>query len=350
MCITARDDTRGLISLLSMDEFGAAGKGWAMAVILNLTQIKEILNTIDPHRLIGEIAEGFTAYSQGKVVVPPVGELVFDNPRGDMHIKYGYIKLDDYYVIKIACGFYDNPKIGLPTSSGLMLLFSQKTGALICILLDDGLLTHVRTAAAGAVVAQYFAPKQIRGVGIFGAGVQGRMQLQYLRHVRDVRAATVWGVDHQELDAYKKDMEVNGFTIRTTLDAEEIASTCNLIVTATPSCKPLLNVCQIRRGTHITAMGSDTREKQELDPAILKIADRIVVDSLSQCRLRGEAFHALEAGMIQADRLIELGAAIADGRLQRQSDDEITVVDLTGVAVQDIQISKAVWRLASKKI
>jgi len=85
-----------------------------------------------------------------------------------------------------------------------------------------------------------------------------------------------------------------------------------------------------------------------LDPGILRIADRIVVDSLSQCRVRGEVFHALEAGMIQADRLIELGAAIAEARLQRQSDDEITVADLTGVAVQDIQISKAVWRLASK--
>lgn len=320
-----------------------------MAVILNLAQINEILNTIDPRRLIGEIAEGFVAYSQGKVVVPPVGELVFDEPRGDMHIKYGYIKPDEYYVIKIASGFYDNPKIGLPTSFGLMLLFSQKTGALISILLDEGLLTQVRTAAAGAVVAQHFAPRQIRGVGIFGAGIQGRMQLQYLRHVRDVREAMVWGVNQPELDMYKKDMEAIGFSIRTTLDAEEIASTCNLIVTATPSCKPLLRADQIRKGTHITAMGSDTREKQELEPAILKIADRVVVDSLSQCRLRGEAFHALEAGMIQADRLIELGAAIGDARLRRQSDDEITVVDLTGVAVQDIQISKAVWRLASEK-
>ncbi len=319
-----------------------------MAVILSLAEIKDILSRIDPHRLIEDMAEGFVAYSQGKVVVPPVGELVFDEPRGDMHIKYGYIKPDDYYVVKIACGFYNNPQIGLPTSSGLMLLFSQKTGALISILLDEGLLTHVRTAAAGAVVAQYFAPRQIRGVGIFGAGVQGRMQLRYLRHARDVCSALVWGVNQQELDVYRKDMEADGFSIRTTLDAGEIASTCNLIVTATPSCKPLLSAGQIRKGTHITAMGSDTTEKLELDPAILRLADRVVVDSLSQCRLRGEVFHALKAGTIQEDRLVELGTAIADVRLQRQSDDEITVVDLTGVAVQDIQISKAVWRLAAR--
>ena len=252
---------------------------------------------------------------------------------------------DDCYVIKIASGFYDNPRIGLPVSSGLMLLFSQKTGELICVLLDEGHLTQVRTAAAGAVVAQYFAPNAVRRVGIFGAGVQGRMQLEYLRYVREVRDVTVWGIDQQEVDKYKADMEAKGFRVQTTLDGEEVTSTCNLIVTATPSCKPLLAAGQIRKGTHITAMGSDTPDKQELDPAILRKADRVVVDSISQSLLRGEVCHALQAGMIDKDAVVELGAAICDRRWQRQSEDEITVVDLTGVAVQDIQISKAVWRL-----
>jgi ornithine cyclodeaminase len=319
-----------------------------MPAILDLTQIKEILKEMDPvEEIIREIEEGFVAYSQGKTVVPPVGELIFDEPRGDTHIKYGYIKNDDYYVIKIASGFYDNPRIGLPTSSGLMLLFSQKTGELICILLDGGHLTHVRTAAAGAVVARYFAPHKVRRTGIFGAGIQGRMQLEYLRHVREVEDVVVWGINQQELDNYRADMETKGFKVQTTFDPEEIASSCNVIVTATPSCKPLLQAGQIRRGTHITAMGSDTAEKQELDPAVLKKADRVVVDSISQSLLRGEAFHAIKSGMIEEGDLVELGTAIADKTSRRQSDDEITVVDLTGVAVQDIQISKAVWRVVS---
>jgi ornithine cyclodeaminase len=317
-----------------------------MTAILDLRQILEILSRIDSNRLISEIEEGFVAYSHGKVVVPPVGELIFDEPKGDTHIKYGFIKGDDYYVIKVASGFYDNPKSGLPAASGLMLLFNRKTGELICILLDEGHLTQVRTAAAGAIAAKYFAPGQIRRVGIFGAGIQGRMQLEYLRCVRDVRDATVWGLDPRELEKYQADMEGKGFRIRKTLDPEEIASTCNLIVTATPACNPLLQAGQIRRGTHITAMGSDTAEKQELDPVILKIADRVVVDSASQCLLRGETSHALKAGVIHEDRLVELGKAIEEPELRRQSDDEITVVDLTGVAVQDIQICKAVWRNA----
>ncbi len=318
-----------------------------MPVILNLAQIREIIDKFDRRLIVGDIAEGFVAYSRGMVVVPPVGELIFDEPPGDVHIKYGYIKGDEYYVIKIASGFYDNPKTGLPANSGLMILFSQKTGEPICLLLDEGYLTQVRTAAAGAVAAECFAPLQVRRVGIFGAGVQGRMQLEYLRYARDVRDAIVWGIDRGELELYKAAMEPKGFHIRTTLDADEIASTCNLIVTATPSHKPLLEAGQIRKGTHITAMGSDTPEKQELSPAILKNADRVVVDSISQSLARGEVFHALEAGMIEKDRLVELGTAISDPALRRRSDDEVTVVDLTGVAVQDIQISKAVWRIAS---
>ncbi len=319
-----------------------------MPAILDLKQIQEALKHIDPVQgIVNSIEEGFIAYSQGKVVVPPVGELVFEEPRGDTHIKYGYIRQDDYYVIKIASGFYDNPKLGLPTSSGLMLLFSQKTGELIAVLLDDGFLTQVRTAAAGAVVGKYFAPPKVRRVGVFGAGVQGRMQVEYLRYVRDFKDVTVWGVNQEELDTYRVDMTSKGFVVKTTFEAEEIAASCNVIITATPSYKPLLSVGQIRPGTHITAMGSDTAEKQELDPAILKKTDKLAVDSIPQSLFRGEVFKALEAGMIKKEDLVELGTAISDRKYQRQSDEEITVVDLTGVAVQDIQISKAVWRVVS---
>jgi ornithine cyclodeaminase len=134
--------------------------------------------------------------------------------------------------------------------------------------------------------------------------------------------------------------------VTTTRDPGEIASTANVIVTATPSHRPLLRADQIRRGTHITAMGSDTAEKQELDPAILKKADRVVVDSIPQSLLRGEVFKALGAGAIRKEDLVELGTALSDPKMQRQTDDEITVVDLTGVAVQDIQIAKAVWKAA----
>jgi len=289
-----------------------------------------------------DIEDGFVAYSQGRVEVPPVGEMVFEKPPGDVHIKYGFIKEDDYFAIKIASGFYENYKLGLPTSDGLILLFSQRDGKLTSILLDECYLTDVRTAVAGQIVAKYMAPSNIDSIGVFGTGVQGRMQVEYLKPVVDCSDVIVWGRHQDSLDTYKKDMEKLGYAVQTTTDAGRVTEKCRLIITATPSQIPLINVGQIKRGTHITAMGSDTHLKQELDPKILQTADVVVADSIEQCLTRGEISKTLQAGLIDEEDLIELGDMIAGRQSGRTSDDQITVADLTGVAVQDIQIAKAV--------
>jgi ornithine cyclodeaminase len=318
-----------------------------MPLIFNLEQIEESLKEVD---VTTAIEDGFVAYSQGKVVVPPVGELIFEDPPGACHIKYGMIEGDDYFVIKIASGFHGGVEAGLPPYDGLMLVFSQKTAHLECILHDECHLTNVRTAAAGAVVAKYLAPSRVERIGVFGAGVQGRMQVEALLPIIDCRDVIVWGTNQVELDAYRESMGGHGLTIQTTRSADEIAATCNLIVTATPSHQPLLTVDQIREGTHITAMGSDTREKIELQPEILAKADLVVADSIEQCRERGEIFQALKAGVLQDGEAVELGNVITNPELHRSDDTQITVADLTGVAIQDIQISKAVFELLAGKV
>jgi len=305
----------------------------------NLDQIKQVMGKLDVTKYI---EEGFVAYSQGRVVVPPVGELIFENPPGDVHIKYGYIKDDDYFAIKIASGFYENFKIDLPTSDGLILLFSQRDGTLVSILLDECYLTNVRTAEAGQVVAKYMAPSKIDCIGVFGTGVQGRMQVEYLKPLIDCSDIIVWGLHQDNLDTYKRDMDKLGYTVQTTLDAGEVTEKCRLIITATPAQAPLIDVKQIKPGTHITAMGSDTHLKQELDSKILQRADMVVADSIEQCLTRGEISKALQADLIKKEDLIELGDVIAGRQSGRTSDEQITVADLTGVAVQDIQIAKAV--------
>jgi len=322
---------------------------WRTPLAVKIFNIDEIKQALEKVNTIEAIEKGFVAYSQGKVVVPPVGEMLFSDPSGEVHIKYGYIRGEIYSVIKIASGFYENIKLGLPTGDGLMLLFSQMTGQLEGILLDEGYLTNVRTAAAGAVAAKYLAPNIIRRIGIFGAGVQGRLQLIYLKTITSCRDVMVWGINQKELDIYKKDMEKQGFNIQATMDAEDIASKCNLIVTATPSKSPLLHTSQIRPGTHITAMGSDTPEKNELDPGILEKADIIAVDSLSQSRSRGEIFQASRSGRLDQNKIFELGNVIQQPEFHRQSEEQISVADLTGVAVQDIQISVAVFEILAKK-
>ncbi len=307
-----------------------------MIKIVDLSKIKSILPKVD---LINEIEKGFVAYSNGEVVVPPVGELSFDSPPGDVHIKYGYIKNDDIYVIKIASGFYNNSEFDIPTGNGMIMVFDQKNGQPIAILNDECYLTDVRTAIAGAICAKYFAPKNINRIGIVGTGVQARMQLQYLKGVVDCNDALVWGRNSDSLDKYEKDMEKSEFAISTTINLDEVINDCQLIVSCTPSEMPLIN--SVNEGTHITAMGSDTVQKQELDPSTLLKADVVISDSLSQSADRGEIHHALKDGL-DMNSVVELGEVISNKINGRTSDKQITVADLTGVAVQDIQIAKAV--------
>ncbi|MDX1405539.1 MAG: ornithine cyclodeaminase family protein [Woeseiaceae bacterium] len=310
--------------------------------ILTLEQIKSALPSVD---LMAEIEAGFVAYSQGKATVPPVGELILEDPPGDVHIKYGYIEGDDYYVIKIASGFYENPKLGLPSGDGLMLVFSQRTGKLEALLLDEAYLTDVRTAVAGAIAAKYLAPPSVRRIGIVGTGTQARLQLEYLKPVTSCREVLVWGRSDDKLAAYEKEMAQKGFRVATTRDAGSILSDCELIVTTTPAVSPILSWSgPPGHGLHISAIGSDTESKQELDADILKNADLVVADSIEQCLVRGEIHQALKRGAITRESLVELGDVIAGTARGRTSDDQLTVADLTGVAVQDIQISKAVMR------
>lgn len=310
--------------------------------IISLEQIKEILPWID---LISEIEKGFVAYSQKRAVVPPVGELVLE--KGEVHIKYGFIEKDEYYVIKIASGFYENRRLGLSTSNGLMLLFKQETGELSGILLDEGYLTDVRTAIAGAISAKYLAPQIIKKIGIVGTGIQARLQLKYLKNVTNCREVLVWGRSKEKLNDYKQAMESEVFVIETTLFANDILQNCNLIVTTTPSSEPLLYAKNLQPGTHITAVGSDMPHKQELDSEILKKADLVVADSISQCLERGEISKAISSNKISANDLTELGNIISGKSFGRTSDEQITAADLTGVAVQDIKIASNIFEAAS---
>lgn len=311
-----------------------------MSETIGLEIIRRAVPRLD---LVSLMEEGFVAYSEGRVVVPPVGELIFEDPPGETHIKYGYIRGGEHYVVKIASGFYDNPKLGLPSSYGLMLLFSQQTGVLEAVLLDEGYLTNVRTAAAGAVAAKHLAPHEVRRIGILGAGTQAKLQLEHLTRVVTCRQALVWVPEPSETDSYLKHFAGSDLEIDIADSPEYVAASCNLIVTTTPSKTPLLRATSVRAGTHITAVGADTPEKIELEPQVLSGADVVVADSLSQSKSRGEIFRATEAGALKRGKIVELGAVISGGAAGRSDDRQITVCDLTGVAVQDLMIAQAVW-------
>jgi len=310
-----------------------------METVINRDEILSIVKDID---VIAAMEKGFIEYSNGNCVVPPVGELLFEKNNGETHIKYGYIKDEQYYVIKIASGFYDNPKLGIPSSQGLMLVFNQKTGETEAVLLDEGHLTNIRTAAAGALAAKYFAPKNIKAVGMIGTGIQGKLQLQYLQKYTPCNEVWIWDINKESTLKYQSEMGKD-FNIHIAKNTAELAQNCNLIITSTPAQNALLQAKDIQAGTHITAIGSDTPEKQELESDILAKADIVVSDSIAQSKSRGEIFRAVQNCSISHEKVIELGTAIQQKHLHRITDNQITITDLTGVAVQDIMIAQSVY-------
>ena len=305
-------------------------------------QIDDVLPGID---LLEEMKRGFIAYSNGECVIPPVGELILDDPApGEVHIKYGYVRGGDHYVVKIASGFPGNRDLGIGTSNGMMILFDQRTGEVAALLLDEGYLTDVRTAAAGALASSAMAPSSVDRIGIIGTGVQARMQLEQASRAVGCGQASVWGRNPDHVDRFIADFEDSDLTVESASDVRSMLESCGVVITCTSSADPLVISDWVRPGTHITAVGSDTPEKQELDAALLGRADHVIVDSMDQGRLRGEVAHALRGGVIQECDVTELGAVLNDPSRGRRSDDEITIADLTGVAVQDLRIAESVAR------
>ncbi len=304
-------------------------------LIVERPKIAATLSGVD---LVPLLEAAFDAYSQGRARVTPVGELLFEDPPGDAHIKSGLIAGDPYFVVKVATGFYGNPARGLPSSSGLMLLFDAATGAPAAILLDEGVLTDARTAAAGAVAAKWCMPDELAAIGIIGAGIQARLQLAHLRPVTPCRKAVVWARRSEGRAALAAEAASLGFEAELAASPAEVAARSRLIVTGTPASEPLLFAIDVAPGTHITAVGADTTQKGELAADLLARADTLIADSVSQCRERGELRRA------PADaRIVELGDVIGGRAIARRSPADITIADLTGLAVQDVAIAQAVF-------
>lgn len=287
------------------------------------------------------IENAFRALATLPVAMPPILRLDIPEHRGEVDVKTAYVPGIDGFAIKISPGFFDNPKLGLPSVNGMMVLLSSKTGLVEALLLDNGYLTDIRTAAAGAVAAKHLSRADSSVAAIFGAGVQAGLQLEALMLVRPITEARIWARDAAKAEAAADALsERLGIAVHAERDAAEAAADADIIVTTTPSTEPLIKPGFVSAGQHITAMGSDAEHKNEIAPAILRMADLYVADSAKQTRRLGELHHAIAAGVMAADaEITELGHIIAGERHGRRSDSDITIADLTGTGVQDTAIA-----------
>ena len=285
------------------------------------------------------IERAFAALASGKVVMPPILSMELAEANGEVDVKTAYIPGFDGFAIKVSPGFFDNPKLGLPSLNGLMILFSAKTGLVEGVFLDNGYLTDIRTAAAGAVAARHLAPAEVTTAGVIGTGVQARLQIEAAHLVRPFQRVLVHGRDCGKAAATAADLaEKLGIEAEVTTDAKALVQRSQLVVTTTPARDPVLMSDWMHPGLHITAMGSDQTGKNEIDPRALAVCDLYVADRLSQCEVSGELEAARSAGIAPKDSP-ELGEIVSGKHPGRQSDDAVTIADLTGTGAQDTAIA-----------
>ena len=293
------------------------------------------------HDAIACIEAAFEALATRDVVMPPILRLDIPEHNGEVDVKTAYLPGLDSFAIKISPGFFDNPKLGLPSLNGLMVLFSAKTGLAEALLLDNGYLTAIRTAAAGAVAAKHLARADARSAAVLGAGEQARLQLEALCLVRPIERARLWARRPEQAEAVAQELSRSlGIAVTGASDVPGAVAGADIIVTTTPAGAPLLQAAWVEPGQHVTAMGSDAEHKNELEPALIARADRYVADRRAQCAALGELHHAIAAGAVAADMAVpELGEVIAGKAAGRTRDDQITLADLTGTGVQDTAIA-----------
>jgi ornithine cyclodeaminase len=296
------------------------------------------------------IEDAFHALATEPVVMPPILRLDIVEARGEVDVKTAYVPGLDGFAIKISPGFFDNPKLGIPSTNGMMVLLSAKTGLVQALLLDNGYLTDIRTAAAGAVAAKYLSRANSSVAAIFGAGMQAGLQLEALALVRPIREARIWARDVAKAEALARALCMKlGIEVTATGDPQAAISGTDIIVTTTPSSEPIIRAEWLSAGQHLTAMGSDAEHKNEVDPIAIIRAGTYVADRLSQTRKLGELHHAIAKGLVAPDQeFAELGQIVAGQTVGRADDEEITFADLTGTGIQDTAIATLAVARAQK--
>ncbi|SFL87954.1 cyclodeaminase [Salibacterium qingdaonense] len=303
---------------------------------------RDIRQVVDINKKALELVEeGFQKLEQGEVTMPPVLRVDIPEHNGEVDVKTAYVKGMDLFALKMSSGFFNNADKGLPSLSGMMLLLRTDTGFTDSILQDNGYLTDVRTAAAGGIAAAHLAPETVKTAGVIGTGTQARYQIRALQLVRKLNQVLVYGRKSERVQQYIDDMQKElGVEVKAAKSPEEVVRNSDAVVTTTPAKEPIIQKEWLHPGLHITAMGSDAEEKNEVAPEVLGTVDVLACDAKAQVFKLGEHHHALEAGVIQENTdTVELGALSLGHAGGRTSEEDVTFCDLTGTGVQDTAIA-----------
>jgi alanine dehydrogenase len=323
---------------VSCDAAALAYRGVVKVKIYSRHEIQELL-TMDEALTVVEHA--FVRQAEGKTAMPPKVYLDIPGGHGDFRAMPAYI--DGIAGIKWVSVYPDNSRYNLPTVLATIILSDHQTGQLLAVM-DGSYITEIRTGAAGGVAVKYLARKDSTSVGMLGAGVQAETQLLAIKKVLpELKEVKVFDLNADASHAYAAKMSRRLGVSVEVAGSIEAMSCADIIVTTTPSRRPIVEKGPIRPGTHLNAIGADAQGKQELSPELL-LGAKIVVDDIEQASHSGEINVPLSQGKLQiGDIYGTLGEVITGGKRGRANDGEITVFDSTGLAIQDIACAKLVY-------
>ncbi|MDH4558157.1 ornithine cyclodeaminase family protein [Pseudomonas sp. BN417] len=309
---------------------------------------EEVGRLISMKEVIGAVEEAYKAFSGGHVVQPDYIGIHLPEPRGEIDFKVGYCKTNEIISMKASSGgFLDNPTAhGVPNGMGSVLLFDANSCALICVM-DGSLLTGLRTGASGAVSVKALARKNAKKVTCIGTGNQARMQIRAISLVMQIEEIHAWSRSPETRERFKADIEGEfGIPVILADSKQEAVEQADILITTTRGKGSLVEASWVKPGTHIVAIGTDMKGKQEFEPEIFRHA-KIVNDSISQCIEKGETWHPLNEKIIALDDIHgELGEILLGRKSGRENDEEITIFDSTGMAIQDNTTAEKIYRNA----
>jgi alanine dehydrogenase len=309
---------------------------------------EQVGHLISMPEVIDSVQQAYEAFSSSQVVQPSYTTIHLPSPRGEIDFKMGYHQPSEMISLKASSGgFAENAKnYGVPSGMGTILLFDAMTCALACIM-DGSLITGLRTGAAGAVSVKALARKDSKTIVSIGTGNQARMQIRAIREVMKIESIHAWDQHPDTLSKYKIDIEKDfGIPVHVATSKQAAVERADILITTTRGKGSLVETAWVKPGTHIIAVGTDEQGKQELEPGIFANA-KIVNDSIEQCAEKGETWHALHHGVIdRSDIHAEIGEILLGTKSGRENDDEITIFDTTGMAIQDNTTASRIYRNA----
>lgn len=316
-----------------------------------LLKKEEVSRLICINEVIATVEEAYKAFNSGLVEQPDYIGMHLPPPRGEIDFKLGYYKANEVISMKASSGgFIDNPTAhGVPNGMGTILLFDARSCALICVM-DGSLITGLRTGAAGAVSVKALARKNAKKIASIGTGNQARMQIRAINEIMKIEEIHAWDSHPDTLSKYKTDIESEfGIPVIMANSKKEAVEQADILITTTRGKGSLVEADWVKPGTHIVAIGTDQQGKQELDPEIFRHA-KIVVDSMAQCTEKGETWHPLNKNIITQDDIHgEIGEVLLGKKTGRENDEEVTIFDSTGMAIQDNTTSSKIYSNALER-